>query len=141
LLERDSFILLTELEILQVYKCGLKTTEFGAFNGLTKLTELSIRGNEISEIIPATFENMNSLGSLHLGSNRIEHLEIDVFRGLVNLKFIYLGENSLQYLHPDTFLGLPNLIHISLRKNPVLQIPTDRHFISSHSLSHIHMSL
>jgi hypothetical protein len=55
LIERDSFVSLTELEVLSVEQCGLRTIELGAFNGLRKLTNLSIQGNEISEIIPGTF--------------------------------------------------------------------------------------
>jgi len=67
--------------------------------------------------------------------NKLEHVECDLFRGLVNLKYIDLSGNELQYLHPDTFLGLPNLQQLNLRFNPGLQIPTDRNFIKSHSLS------
>jgi len=63
-----------------------------------------------------------------------------VFSGLVNLKSIYLGNNKLQYLHPDTFLGLPNLQNVSFYGNRGLQIPTDRNFINSHSLSYLGIS-
>jgi len=59
---------------------------------------------------------------------------------LVNLKRINLGWNKLQYLHPDTFLELPNLQELSLYKNSGLQIPTDRNFINSLSLSHLSIS-
>ena len=96
--------------------------------------------NEISEIIPGSFENMNSLEDLSFEINRLEHLDSDVFSGLVNLKHIDLSFNELQYLHPDTFLGLPNLQKLDLGKNPTLQIPTDRNFINSPSLSHLDMS-
>jgi hypothetical protein len=53
---------------------------------------------------------------------------------------VELNENELQYLHPDTFLGLPSIIIILLQLNPGLQIPTDRHFINSHSLSYLDIS-
>jgi Leucine-rich repeat (LRR) protein len=43
-------------------------------------------GNEISAIIPGTFQNMSNLERLYLGYNRLEHLDSDVFNGLVNLK-------------------------------------------------------
>ena len=44
LFERDSFVSrgLNELEILHVGWCELRTIELGAFNGLTKLKELSL---------------------------------------------------------------------------------------------------
>jgi hypothetical protein len=39
---------MTEMEVLSVWNCGLRTIELGAFNGLTKLIKLSVRTNEIS---------------------------------------------------------------------------------------------
>jgi Leucine-rich repeat (LRR) protein len=109
----------------------------GAFNGLTKLTELLI---EISKIKPGTFENMISLKKLVLRYNRIDHLNSDVFSGLVNIKTIDLTANKLQFLYPDTFLGLPKLQYLYLSINRGLQIPTDRNFTNSHFLSHLDIS-
>jgi len=140
LLKKDSFVSLAELNSLYVIACGLRTIELRAFNGLTKLTRLFIIYNEISEIIPDIFENMNSLEYLGLRSNRLEYLNSDVFSGMVNLVYIDLSLNNLQYLHPDTFFGLPNLQNLLLSFNPHLQIPTDRPFINSHSLSYLDIS-
>ena len=53
LLENDSFVSLTELDLLSISKCGLRTIELGAFNRLTELTELYIDSNEITEILQA----------------------------------------------------------------------------------------
>ena len=140
--ENESFVSrgLVELNIIKAEYCKIRKIELRAFNGLTKLTHLSMKGNEISEIIPGTFEKISSLEYLDLSYNRFEHLESDVFGGLVNLKYINLGGNKLQYLHPDTFVGLSNLQSLFLSKNPGLQIPTDRHFINSHSLKELGMS-
>jgi len=65
-LERDSFVSLTGLKklVLQTYR--LTAIDLGAFNGISKLTALSIWAKEISEIIPGTFENMSSLENLDL---------------------------------------------------------------------------
>jgi hypothetical protein len=140
LIERDSFVSLTGLWMLFVWRCGLRTIELGAFNGLTGLTSLEIVGNEISEIISGTFENLINLELLDLSYNELQHLDSGVFSGLVNINDIDLQGNKLQYLHSDTFLGLPNIKRISLRNNTGLQIPTDRNFITSHSLSHLDIS-
>jgi hypothetical protein len=137
--ENDSFPSrgLTELEELTAGRCELRTIQLGAFNGLTKLTHLTIWSNGISEIIPGTFQEMSRLEYLDLQDNRIEHLEVGVFSGLINLKSIILKENKLQYLNPGLFVGLPNLEYLDLALNPDLHIPTDRHFINSHSLSRL----
>jgi len=163
LLEKDSFFSrgLTQLKELNIKECGLRTIEMGAFNGLKKLTDLSITGNELSEIIPGTFQNLNSLEAVELNKKKLQHWDSGVFIGLVNLTYIDLSVNKLQYLHPDTFsrlvnlkgidlfgnklqyvhpdtfLGLPKLQLLYLYSNPTLQIPTDRPFIKSHSLSHL----
>jgi hypothetical protein len=140
--ENDSFVSrgLVELRIIKADFCKIRRIELGAFNWITNLTELSIQGSEISEIISGTFQKNSHLKILDLLNNRIEHLESDVFRGLVELGYIDLEGNNLQYLHPDTFSGLPNLQKLFLSKNFGLQIPTDRHFINSHSLKYLDIS-
>jgi len=140
LLEKNSFVSLSELEWLGLERCGIRTIELGAFNGLTMLMDLYIGQNEISEIIPGTFQNIISLTVLDLKSNRIEHLDRNVFSGLFKLKYIYLSQNKLQFLHPDTFSGLPKLKHLYLNNNPGLHIPTDSNFIKSLSLSILDIS-
>jgi Leucine-rich repeat (LRR) protein len=140
LLKKDSFVSLTDLEVLHLYNCGLRTIEFGAFNGLTQLTGLALWHNNITEKIPGTFENISSLEYLWLNNNRLQHLDRALFSGLVNLNLIGLEGNQIQYLNPDTFLGLPILQKLLLGYNPTLPIPTDRNFINSHSLSHLYIS-
>jgi len=140
LLVKDSFATVTELERLDIDSCGLRTIETGAFNGLRKLIRLVIRRNEICKILPRTFESMSSLEYLDLLRNRLEHVDKNTFSGLFNLKYVDLGDNNLQYVYPDTFLNLPNLQNLYLDGNPFHKIPTDRNFITSHSLSHLVIS-
>jgi hypothetical protein len=141
-LENDSFISkgLTELDVLALGCCGLQTIELGAFNGLTKLTFLSMRQNAIKEIKRSTFEVMRGLKHLGLQYNEIEHLDVNVFSGLFNLHHINLAGNKLLELDPDIFVGLPKLESLDLSANGGLQIPTDRHFITSHSLKFLQIT-
>jgi hypothetical protein len=138
-LEKNNFVSLTELEILLVGECGLKTIEVGAFNGLTKLKHLTIIDNEISEIIPGTFKDLLNLEFIALWNNTLKHVESAVFSGLINLKYIFLPFNQIHYLNSHTFLRLPNLQHLYFGINPTLQIPTDSNFINSVSLSHLYI--
>ena len=142
LLEKDSFFSrrLTQLKVLHMYNCGLRTIELGAFNGLTELTHLSMQSNKISEITPGTFQNLNCLEALDLNNNKLEQCDSAVFSGLVNLTYIDLSGNKLQYLHPDAFVGLPKLQQLYFYINPNLHIPTDRNFIHSHSLTVLDIS-
>ena len=140
LFERDCFVLLTELQVLILLQCGLRSIELGAFNGLTKLRDLCLEGNEISEILPGTFENLISLEKLELKNNNLKHLDRNMFSGLFNLVYINIYGNKLKYINPDTFLQLPRIRCVIISKNPGLQVQTDRNFIKSNSLSHLHIS-
>jgi hypothetical protein len=139
-LERDSFVSLPELELMDFTRCGLRTIEVGAFNWLSKLRALSITQNEISEIIPGTFENLTSLEILGLLNNRLEHLDSDLFIGLVNLKKLIVDDKNLHYFHPDTFLSIPNPQELYIGASGDIQIPTELNFINSHSLSSLGLS-
>jgi Leucine-rich repeat (LRR) protein len=140
-LEKDAFDSrgLKDLLLLTISYCQVETIDSGAFNGLTELIFLAIGGNKIREIIPHTFQNMSSLQYLYLGDNVIEHLELGAFLGLGNLAYIDLRTNKLLDLHPDLFVGLSKLQSLYLSTNPDLQIPTDRHFINSQSLTQLHI--
>ena len=141
-LGRDGFVSrgLKVLQNLQADFCQIETIELRAFNGLTNLAYLSMRGNKISEIKPGTFEKMNSLRYLNLDRNRIEHLDVDVFSGLFSLEIVFLAKNKLQRLHPDTFVGLLKFQSLFLSNNSFLQIPSDSYFINSLSLKHLDIS-
>jgi hypothetical protein len=141
-LENNTFISrgLSELEKITAENCELQGIEFGAFNGLTNMIYLSVGENKIREIIPGTFQKMSGLKYLDLEYNMIEFLVADVFSGLVKLKWIDLDGNKLQYLDPNMFVGLPNLQKLYLAENQALEIPTNRYFINSHSLTHLDIS-
>jgi Leucine-rich repeat (LRR) protein len=80
-LEKDSFVStgMVELVILQADYCKLRKIEFGALNGINMLNYLSMLGNELSEIIPGTFQKMSHLENLLLDHNRIDQLDSNTF--------------------------------------------------------------
>jgi Leucine-rich repeat (LRR) protein len=135
----ETFANVGALEWLDLSYNYLRSLDINILKVLPELYNLDLEGNEISEIIPGTFE-INRLECLYLEYNKIEHFGSDTFRGLVNLKNISLGGNKLQYLHPDMFIGLPNLQRLFLLNNSDLQIPNNRHFVISHSLKHLYIS-
>jgi len=139
---KDNFLSkrLVQLEFIIAGACKIKKIEVGAFNGLPKLTYLSINSNEITEITPGTFENITYLEYLNIANNRIELLGVDVSHGLVKLKDIFLQGNKLQYVHPDMFKGLQCLQNLLLSKNSLLQMPNHRQIINSLSLKKIAIS-
>jgi len=135
-LKNDSFISkgLKELKKLSLNRCGLEAIEIGAFYRLTKLTGLSLRHNELREIILRTFEKNSLLKYLHLSHNRSEHLKGNEVSGLLNLNYENLTSNKLRTIHPHFFVRLTYLIKIVLSNDPGLQIVIDRPFFNSTSL-------
>jgi len=136
----ETFANVSALEVLDLSYNNLRILDINILKVLPKLSLLKFERNEISEIMPGTFDKISPLEYLDLDHNRIKHLESDTFNVLVNLKYIHLQGNQLQYLHPDTFIGLPKLQSLLLSKNSGLQIPIYRHFINSHSLKHLGIS-
>jgi gastrin-releasing peptide receptor len=141
-LKEDVFLssALPRLEVLSIDDCNLVGVEPGAFNGLTILVQLSLMSNMIREIKPLTFGNMSSLKRLYLGYNVIENLEPDSFFGLSDLEYLHIGENNIKHIHPDLFIHSPNLEMLILERNQQLEIPTDGHFMNSHSLRNLFLS-
>jgi len=133
----ETFANVSELEYLDLNYNYLKTLDINILKALPKLSHLYLKSNQISEIIPGTLEKNSFLEFLDLGQNIIEHLGSDVFNGLVILQYINLEYNKLQYLHPETFVGLPYFEGLGLSYNYDLQIPINRHFISSHSIKYL----
>ena len=136
----ETFANVSALETIDLRFNYLSSLDMNILKVLPNLSVLNLKSNWISEIIPGKFEKTSLLEYLHLDDNRIDHIEFDVFSGLVNLKYIYMEGNQLQYLHPDTFIRLPKLQSLILSKNSGLHVPTDRHFINSHSLKHFGIS-
>jgi Leucine-rich repeat (LRR) protein len=131
---------LTTLEEISVKFSHLRSIEQGALNGLTNLKQLDLFGNDLSEILPGTFEKMRHLQYINLRNNSIDSLNVGAFSGLISLIKLDLRTNKLLYVHPNTFLSLPKLKTLYLYDNPGLQIPTDHNLIISHPLSHLFIS-
>jgi len=122
LLEKNSFVSMTELKVLVISYCELRTIQLLAFNGLTKLTALIIESNKLSEILPGTFENLSSLKHLVLNFNEIKHLNIAVFCGLTKLINLSVCGNNINELLTGTFEGLNSLENLDLSNNKLQRV-------------------
>ena len=139
-LENALFSGLVNLEEIYLGGNGIENLENVLFSGLVNLKKIGLEGNKIKHLESALFRGLVNLEEIYLGRNGIDNLENALFSGLVNLKVINFVRNKLQHFHSDMFLGLPNLQKLNLGRNDGLQIPTDRNFIHSHSLSHLNIS-
>ena len=125
LLEKDSFVSMTELKLLDVTECELRTIELGAFNGLTELTALFMWNNKISEIMPGSFEKMSSLEYLDLSKNKIKHLNsavfsgLGTFSGLTKLTRLSVLRNEIGEIFPSTFQNMSSVEYLDLCNNKI----------------------
>ncbi|KAL8199538.1 hypothetical protein R6Q57_013106 [Mikania cordata] len=95
---------------------------------LSKLTILSLQGNQITGEIPEDYGNLTSLTMLDLESNSLTGQIPTSLGNLRNLQFLILSQNNLEGPIPDSISSLPNLTSILLGYNNLSgQIP-DRLF-------------
>ncbi|XP_076917658.1 putative LRR receptor-like serine/threonine-protein kinase At5g10290 [Bidens hawaiensis] len=91
---------------------------------LSKLTILSLQGNQITGGIPEDYGNMTSLTMLDLESNHLTGPIPSSLGNLKNLQFLILSQNNLEGSIPDSLSNLPNLTSILLGYNNLSgQIP------------------
>lgn len=95
----------------------------GDFQGLTNLTSLALRNNEIGSLPPGVFSGLSKLNTLDLAENRLAALPEGAFRGLDELWTISLTENLLTELPPDAFRGLGSLSALDLSFNRLRTLP------------------
>ncbi|KAK1441284.1 hypothetical protein QVD17_07130 [Tagetes erecta] len=95
---------------------------------LSKLTILSLQGNQITGGIPEDYGNLTSLTMLDLESNRLTGQIPSSLGNLKNLQFLILSQNNLEGPIPDSLSSLPNLTSILLGYNNLSGPVPDRLF-------------
>ncbi|XP_054277549.1 insulin-like growth factor-binding protein complex acid labile subunit [Macrosteles quadrilineatus] len=110
---------LTELKLLSLAECKLKTLPKDAFSGLD-LTTLLLNGNQFTQV-PDLQLLGNTLRVLNMNQNPIEELDDTSFAGLHRLNEIMIsGMPKLTKIGSGTFSILENIKIISCTYNPQL---------------------
>ena len=93
--------------------------ETGAFNGLSKLTELRLTNNNLTSLTPGVFDQLPRLRALRLSWNALTELKPGLFGQLPRLFYLDLDENALTELKPGLFdwKRLPWLGFLNLENN------------------------
>ena len=117
--------LLPSITELTIRGTQLTTLPSGSFYGLTGLERLEISSCGLDELPEDIFDGLSSLELLKLSSNDLEELPEDIFDGLDNLETLYLNQNELTALHQDVFDGLSSLEKLSLGGNELTALRAD----------------
>ncbi len=106
-------------------------TELRYWHGVTtnddgEVTQLTLRGNELSGSLPAKLGNLVNLTHLYLHQNALSGAIPPELGNLVNLTHLYLYQNALSGAIPPELGKLVNLTHLLLHQNTLSgAIPPD----------------
>ena len=104
----------------------------------TNITDLSLRGNEISELGADNFTGLSSVVIIDLTGNRIAHIDNHAFLSCVALSDLRLGSNRLTSM-PSTFgPNTPYMSSLFIGQNPC--VIDNSYFRQFRSLQTLHMA-
>ena len=73
------------------------------------MKNLKLSGNNISEILPGTFEGQEKLTYLDLGDNSLSTVNGEMWIGLKSLTTLRISGNNLKFAPSESFSNLPKL--------------------------------
>ena len=115
---------LNGIPMLTVGNQGITTLRTGDFAGLTEMTTLSLRLNNLEELPPGIFNDLTALTTLDLGVNDLEELPDGLFSDLTSLTALELDNNDLVALPAGIFSGLNALTRLNLESNDLEELPS-----------------
>lgn len=104
---------------------GIKTISKNVFKNFTKIREIILHKNQISEIEDGAFEKNKKLEQLDLSENNFTKITKNMFRGdLGDLLEIQLKYNFIDYVEVGSFDDLATLETIDLSHNCLQHLPS-----------------
>ncbi len=120
---------LTRIRFLDLTGGGLgqKITSLksGDFEGLSRMTELGLEHNSLSELPEGVFDGLSSLAILTMHGNDLGSLPDGVFDDLTNLDALALYDNDLAALPDGVFDELTRLSTLAISDNNLTALPGD----------------
>lgn len=107
-----------DLIAIQFWNCSLQTIE-NHFKGLSKLQNLKLAYNKISNIADDAFVDLVNLENLALNYNRIQFLGAHIFDTLAQLEILSLNNNQIKVVQPEIFSSLVKIENINLDQNKI----------------------
>ncbi|XP_063702446.1 leucine-rich repeat-containing G-protein coupled receptor 4-like [Culicoides brevitarsis] len=107
---------------ITMVKVQLRNISDFALQNATKLQNLLLSFNNLTEIGDNTFSGAINLENLNLAHNCISKISSKAFVNTPNLKYLGLGFNKLEEIDAELFLPLKNLWNLSLYNNKIKYI-------------------
>lgn len=108
-------------KIIQLNLSGNDITEIpaGIFSSLPNLQKLDLSRNFIFKVESGAFMNLTNLKRLDLSANRLGRIDYTIFEGLENLEKLKLNQNRLMRIREGTFDNLFALKQLDISDNPL----------------------
>jgi Leucine-rich repeat (LRR) protein len=117
---------------------GNRITKIGQIGNYSKLVELSLDDNLISDIDPKAFKYLSQLQTLTLRNNKITKIKTHTFQNLKKLTILVLDHNNIESIASSYFKPFSNLQWLYIRNNNIKQINQDS-FSRLDNVKFIHM--
>ena len=121
-LDYEMFHHLIALQILVLWRSGIKFIEPGIFKGLVSLQHLDITGNLIKSLKALIFLGLQSISTLDLSKQMIYQVEDFTFVGLKRLRHLNLSSNLIETLTSRCFETVAHVELIDLSNNSFLHL-------------------
>ena len=95
------------------------------FKGLTRLTVLHLKDNQLTELHLSFFEDLSRVYFISLNNNLIQKLPSQLFKSGVSLQVLNLANNHLTTLESDIFETCKVLENLDMRGNDLKWIDKD----------------
>jgi Leucine-rich repeat (LRR) protein len=92
-------------------------------NGLTRLQELRLNDNSLTELTVEAMSALVNIQRLNLSSNNITDLATNLFLNNIQLQVVDLSFNSINYLAPAVFNGTFAMTTLLLNDNQLTALP------------------
>ncbi|XP_058444042.1 chaoptin [Malaya genurostris] len=121
-LSDNSFHFMKNIVSLELHDNQIDNLPKGIFQSdiHSKLAVVSLRYNNLKQLLAHTFVDMEELDAIYLDDNRIETIERRAFMNLDSLKILNLRGNRLNKISTEAFQNLPELEKLDLAYNSLL---------------------
>lgn len=140
ILEKNTFVGLSNLQNLGIWKSQLKYLDENTFFGLTNLQQLYIDGNKLKILPPKVFDSLISLEEIQIWNGKLRQIDTNLFVKNLNLTDISFSTNEIR----KVIGSFNNLRNLELWNNSILDISAiqvDHLILDRNLLSKINITL
>lgn len=132
-----------QLQTLLLRNNKITRLNYGSFNGLDSIQEISLSFNDIHYVYPNVFENISrtlKILELSFGIYR-DDFPIEQFRCLTELIWLGLDNNNLKVISDESLATMKDLTYINLSFNRIMVLPRNIFIAEVHkSLAEVDLS-